>query len=248
MLTEGRFCPHAKLELFNWKSSKKKKNKAEQKTTAEVPEKQSFQYWEQSTWALNRVSLRHEDTSAISQITSIYETVLIWFYSKWDLRKGTSRDTLIFLGSYALALVTAPAELLPFPHLFNPPGLDAHWIWWFWSIHSSSARREDQASTFPMSFMTPVTNQFPQESLFLSPFCISIPAGHSPQKKKAAQAARWKKPRACDKASQKLTQPWDASQFCHLQTKATRKQITEVFPFHFWICPGHYWLFTDLQR
>lgn len=61
-------------------------------------------------------------------MTNIYKTVLIWFYGKWDLRKGMSRNTLIFLGSYALALVTAPAELLPFPHLFNPPGLDAHWI------------------------------------------------------------------------------------------------------------------------
>lgn len=65
---------------------------------------------------------------------------------------------------------------------------------------------EEQALTFPMSFMTPVTSAFPKESLFPLPvaFPSQLAICHNREKQHRQHT---KKPRACDKAVQKLTQP-----------------------------------------
>lgn len=222
-------CTLAKLQLLwleelknSWKFKEKKmKQQRHQKSIGKL------------TWAPKRASPKQGDTSPTAQ-TSNSKNMLLCLYGRWELGKGTCWDTLIFLEYYAPVLDPSSQRVVPHvPDLLNPQG----WM----NIEfdcvvpptASPNLGEEQAHTLPMFLMSPITNVFPKESLF--PFLLTFPLQlamchdrekqHRQQHTEAAQSL-WQ-------ITAEARQPWDASQLCHLQTKATRKTSTEIFPFPF---------------
>lgn len=136
----------------------------------------------------------------------------------------------------------------PAPDLLNPQG----WmnIEFYCAVRptASPSLGEEQARTLPMSLMTPVINVFPKESLFPLPFAFPLQLATCHHREKQHRQQHTEAAQSLWQITAEATQPRDASQLCHLQTKATRKTITEIFPFHFWVCPGHCRLFMDSHR
>lgn len=141
------------------------------------------------------------------------------FMANGSWEKGTSWDILTFL-VYALVLSLGSLRVTsPFP--YQSPRLERT-LDFMVLIHPniSECRRADIHSSHVFHDSCNLSNL---SSLFfplLFVFSFQLAICHRSEK----QHKQHMEPKACDKAVEKLTQCWDASQICHLQTKATGKK------------------------
>lgn len=159
---------------------------------------------------------------------------------------GAGKGNLLGHPHFPRALSPSSQRVMPpVPDLPNPQG----WmnIEFDCAVPSPSVG-EEQAHTLPMSSMIPVTNVFPKESLFPFSFIFPLQLAMCHHREKQHRQQHTEAAQSLWQITAEATQPCDASQLCHLQTKATRETSPEIFPFHFWVCPGHCRLFRDSLR